>query len=283
MGKFKKSLICTLMGVLGLVLIPLFNVVDCSSNPVLTMSGVTGGEKAKISSVVNEINTLIIEDKDNTGITQTNIVTMTDVTEGGSDNGRTINITFNTTIYNELEQLQKQTIMEHILVTVENSNMSQISRSKIYNFISNNDKATSSLVRQLSEDVTADFASAYSSFKPFSGVVGWILGILTLAIFVLLGISISVDMAYIVIPLVQNFLSSSNANVKAKFVSVEAWQAVQEAEKSVGSDFKEPMTIYLKSKTKQFLAIGICLLYLVSGEIYDAIANIIDYFQGLLG
>ena len=44
----------------------------------------------------------------------------------------------------------------------------------------------------------------------------------------------------------------------------------------------ESLTIYLKLKMKQFIAIGICLLYLVSGQIYDLIASIIDYFRGVL-
>ena len=45
------------------------------------------------------------------------------------------------------------------------------------------DKSTSNLVRQLSNDVDADFAGAYMTFKPFTGVVGWILGLICLSIF----------------------------------------------------------------------------------------------------
>lgn len=278
MMKKLKALLCTLiMGVALIGLLPFFSSVECASNPVLTISGVTSGEKTKIEKTMNDCNTDIKSSEDS-GIGAIDVIKTTSDKDGSN---YIVNIEFDMSAYNNLGQASKQEVMRIILVNVEASSMSQMSRSKIYNFISNNDKSTSSLVRQLSNDVTADFASAYSSFKPFSGVIGWILGLITLAIFIMLGLTIVVDIAYIVIPIFQNFLSSESDKAKPKYVSSEAWNSVKGAEE--GTTFKEPLGIYFKLKTKQFLALGICVLYLVSGQIYNVIARIIDSFSGILG
>lgn len=278
MKKVKTYLLCILLGVLGL-LVPLFNIVECSSNPVLTMSGITTGEKNRIYKTVNDINSSIFADSN---IDSEFMVSIEDVSKK-SDATYTLNISFDNKIYSNLDQPQKQKVMSTMLIEIENSDMSQISRSKMYNFIANNDKATSSLVRQLSEDVTADFASAYASLKPFKGVLGWVLGILTLTIFIMLGLTIVIDIGYITTPFFQNLLSSENSNSKPRFISPEAWHSVQEAEKSIGGSYKEPLSIYGKTKTKQFLGMGLCLLYLASGYLFNVIADVIDFFSGFIG
>ena len=102
----------------------------------------------------------------------------------------------------------------------------------------------------------------------------------TLSIFIILGITVTVDLAYIVVPIIQNALSKDNASAKPKFVSLEAWNAVKKAEE--GNTFREPLGIYCKLKVKQFMALGICLLYLISGKIYTLIAWFMDMFSGVL-
>lgn len=291
-----RNYFCTLIGVVALTLLLLFDCVECtnnsifddSSNPVLTMSNVNNKEVATITNLCSTVNEEIANN-DSTGITVGTQVlgfkkdaTSDDTeVEDSLTETNTYNFVFNATAYNKLEQKQKQLTMEIILGGIDDSQLSQISKSKIYNFIVNSDKATASLVRQLSNDVTADFASAYASFRPFTGVIGWILGILVFAIFIMLGFTILIDISYIVIPLFQNFLSSSTDKKKPRLVSPEAWNAVKTAEASIGNGYKEPLSTYLGTKTKQFLAIGICVLYLVSGQIYDLIARIIDTFTVL--
>ena len=63
----------------------------------------------------------------------------------------------------------------------------------------------------------------------------------------------------------------------------EAIKAVEAAHNSSGTEYINPMGYYLKHKVKQLIALGICLLYLVSGKIYYLMAEIIDLFQGWLG
>ena len=72
----------------------------------------------------------------------------------------------------------------------------------------------------------------------------------------------------------------------AKFlVSHEATSAVREAE---GSDsgqgsYKYAIGIYLRRRAIALIILGICLLYLVQGQIYVFVGFIMDLVQGFLG
>ena len=287
----QKRFFSTLMGAVALWLLLFFSDVGYmafdlfsdTGNPIMTMSSVTNKEVSALQTLCDKTNRDVVENKD-TGVVDANMLQCK--SNGNSEintNNQIYDVCFNAVYYNKLEQLEKQETMSIILSNIDNSGLSQMGKTKVYNFISNSDKTTSNLVRQLSDDVKADYASAYASFKPFTGVIGWILGCLVLLIFVILGITITVDIAYIVIPIFQNFVSSQNEGQKPKYVSAEAWNAVKTAEQSIGNNYKEPLSTYLGTKTKQFLAIGLCLLYLVSGQIYNVIATIIDSFQGIFG
>ena len=45
---------------------------------------------------------------------------------------------------------------------------------------------------------------------------------------------------------------------------------------------KTPLSSYFKLKVKEFIVLGVCLLYLVSGQLYILVGYIVDYFQGFL-
>lgn len=194
---------------------------------------------------------------------------------------KTVNITINMNDYNKLSSKNKQAVMQYALDGIYNSQISKTNRNKIYNALCKQDETTSSLVRQLSTDVTADFGHAYEYFKPFSGPLGVTLGIIAFVIFILLGFTLLLDIAYITLPFLQGWLTKTDGT--ARLVSIEATNAVKEQESKAGSEYVNPLGIYLKSKIKQYIAIFICLLYLLSGQIYTLLANFMDYFSGLLG
>lgn len=191
-------------------------------------------------------------------------------------------ITVNMHDYTNLSEEKRQVVMDCALrgITSSTNNVARTSKTKIYNELCALDSTTSNLVRQLSSDVNADFVGAYNTFKPFSGVVGWIFGLITLGMFLVLGLTIVVDIAYINLPFIQNALTSDQG--KPRFVSLEAWDAVKEADSKAGERYVNPTTLYLKHKTKQYIIVCICILYLASGEIYNLISIMISYFRGLL-
>lgn len=281
---FRKNVLALVLLIMGVViwLSPNLVVSADTSNPVISISNPPNQDANTSGGAIADLCLTINNNIHARGIMKSNVAAVADtdfVTYSFSSN--VVNITINMTEYNKLGNKAKQDLMQVALDTTYNSNVSKTNRNKIYNALCKQDEPTSALVRQLSEDVNADFAGAYKYFKPFSGPLGVVLGLLTLAIFVILGLTLVIDIAFITLPFVQSLLL--NTDGKAKFVSIEAVNAVKEQESKSGSEYVNPMGIYLKSKTKQYIAIFICILYLMSGKIFSLLARFMDYFSGILG
>lgn len=207
--------------------------------------------------------------------------------ENDKDKDTLINIEVNMIEYRKLKEKDKQTVMQQAIntITSKETNISRMNKNKIYNNLCDLDISTSSLVRQLSDDVNADFNEAYSRyFKPWSGELGIALGVISLGMFISLTMMILVDLAYIVLPFFQMlFTDLGYKKNRPMFVSIEAVNAVREAESKSGQGYTNPVGVYFRSKAKQLIAISLCLVYLVSGEIYNLIGTIIDYFSMAIG
>ena len=256
--------IALLMGVV--VILPSFRVNAGIINPVLELNSSAG-----LDELCTNVNSISQE-----------VACFDFITQGTTTSGKT-KITLDMITYSSdaLTSSERQDIMETALTTINDSNsISGQSKTRLYNFIANQDTATASLVRQLSNDVNADFATAYSWFKPFTGTISTLLGISALVIFTALAFMIIVDLSYLTIPLVRYWLTKDDG--KARFVSNEAKIAIEEAEKDSSSG-KTYLGVYLKRKSVQLAILSICLLYLVGGKIYVLIGYIIDSFQGFLG
>lgn len=268
----KTRQLIALLFLLGVViaLLPIFSIKVHASSPTITIADMTTNnpDYTTIRDTVDLINQELVDELNITNFLSTSM------------DGDNMNVSLDSTRYLQLSQENKQKVMGICLNGVQNSGISASNRAKIYNFIADSDSAISSLVRQLSNDVTADFAHAYASFKPFTGVLGWILGIATFAIFTLLGLSIVIDISYIVIPPIQWLLLRTVESKKPPLISAEAWNAVKESESKNMN--KTPLSSYFKLKVKEFIVLGVCLLYLVSGQLYILVGYIVDYFQGFL-
>lgn len=252
-----KKIMSILLGVWFLI-IPQIVSLASASNPTLTVTTM-GGDSANIVAYCSEVN----------AYTEKKGFTFIDVRVSN----KTVTMVFDFTKYKRLKQSEKSEIMEVALSKVSNSNISTSSKNKIYNFISNQDESTASLVRQLKSDIKVDFARAYSYFRPFNSVVGVILGGIALLLMLTLTSTILLDISYISIPIIQNWLGS---NGKPKLVSYEAVESVKESE-STGRDAS---VIYLGKKSKQLIVVSVSILYLASGKIFEMIGGLIDLFQG---
>lgn len=274
-----KSSVAKLILILGVVLwlLPFFSftVYASTGNPRVSISTVNGRdtETQVIDETITEINTDIAAKFPDL----TDFLTVTNKS-GTTQSSYTIEM--NMLKYTKYTQLEKQKIMEYALNGIKNSDISTTNKTRIYNFIADSDSTVSSLVRQLSSDVTADYVGAYGIFKPWTGRIGIALGLLTLVTFALLGIAVAVDIFYITVPAFQLLVANFTNNDKPKFVSVEAFKAIKDAESDKGNG--SPLSLFFKLKTKQFIVMGICLLYLTSGKIYTLIAYIIDMFSGFV-
>lgn len=238
---------------------------------------------SKHQSVKNKDFIFIESEKDNSIKTDVN-------NDASAADSYYVTITCDWKTYNAYEKKQQQKVYQIVLSKLQDTNeVSAMVRTKVYNYFMDSDETTSQLVRQLSTDVTADYGTAYARIKPFTRWVSMIMGILAICIFMFLTISMLLDIAYIVIPTFQLFsddrgesgVSVGKINLTIFKISQEAVAAVKQAESGNGNA-QPPLTIYFKSKVKQVFVIGICILYLGSGEIYTLLASFIDMLTGFL-
>ena len=189
------------------------------------------------------------------------------------------NVEVNMTEYALLSNTAKESVMNGTLQIISDSTLASQSKTRLYNFVAEQDTAVSSLVRQLAQDTKSDFATAYSWLQPFSGTVSTIFGLLAILIFLFLGVTILIDVSYIVLPPIRLMLDKDSTN-KPSLISNEAFSSIKESE-SDSNNYKNAIALYFRKKTIQLVIIGVCLLYLVSGKLYMAIGWVIDSFAGV--
>lgn len=188
-------------------------------------------------------------------------------------------LSFSNNKYSKLTVDVRRGFMEKALLSTKESGLGSQVKNKVYNFIAEQDSTTSAAVKYLRSDASADFATAATWFKPFGSIFGVVLGLLSLFIFMFIGISIMVDIAYMVLPGVRVLIEGGMSG-KPKWVSPEAYSSVKESENSMeANNYKGYMGIYFKRRTPSILAMAIALGYLISGQIYDIIVYLIDAFS----
>lgn len=160
--------------------------------------------------------------------------------------------------------------------------------------------AGSQLLAALLSQTRPDFATANKIYTPFAGPVGTALGLISILIMAALGLTMALDLAYIVIPVFQMACGGSEGggaggpggggkkNSLGGFISSEAKAAVKAAEGGGGGqagsgEYKAAVGIYLKHRWIGLSILGLCLLYLVQGQIYNFVAWFVDLFSGFLG
>lgn len=142
----------------------------------------------------------------------------------------------------------------------------------------------------LLQDTKPDFVAAQAIWKPFSGPIGVILGLGAIAIMSLIGVVMVADIAYIALPPVRIFASESEngkgkKTIRSFLFTHEATNAVTIAENTGGNgngETKQALGIYFKRRVVMLIMLGICLMYLVNGQIYTLVGWILDLVSGFL-
>ena len=158
------------------------------------------------------------------------------------------------------------------------------------------DGAGSKFLNVILENTKPDFVSANAIYKPFSGIIGTVMGIIAVVGMALLGLVMVSDIFYIVIPPVRMLVADDGNGGEpgggrggrrgaSKIFSDDALYAVRVAEESddAGGSKKQALGVYLKRRVPMLILLGICLLYLVSGQIYTLVGYILDLVSGFLG
>lgn len=158
----------------------------------------------------------------------------------------------------------------------------------------------SKILQETLKNTGPDFVTANNIYQPFSGLVSTLLGLGAILIFALLGLVMVCDIAYITIPPFRLVMGGEGeggggggyggghggggGGAKSKLVSAEARNAVEASENS-GGDGKQKSALgaYFKTRIISLIILGLCLVYLIQGQIYVLIGWILDLFNGFLG
>lgn len=145
----------------------------------------------------------------------------------------------------------------------------------------------SKFMNEILSSAKPDFVSANKIFAPFNGIIGTVLGILAIAIMTFLGLVMVLDIAYITLPPIRLFVDDGNGgNGKtpiSKLFSYDAINAVKTAEEGGDNKGGHAIGIYFKRRIVMLILLGICLLFLVQGQIYEVVGWILDLVSGFLG
>lgn len=163
--------------------------------------------------------------------------------------------------------------------------------------LQNNAGMGSQLLATLLSETKPDYATANKIYAPFSGIIGTIIALVAILIMALLGVTMTMDIAYITIPAFQMACGGAEgaggqgqnkSGGVGALISAEAKKAVKAADDGGGGqagsgEYKAAVGIYLKYRWKGLTLLGLCLVYLIQGQIYNFVAWFVDLFSGFLG
>lgn len=144
----------------------------------------------------------------------------------------------------------------------------------------------SKFMGEILKNTKPDFVAANQIYKPFSGPISIAIGVIAVVMMGFLGIVMVSDIAYITLPPLRMFVDDGNGKPKSRIFSNDAIYAVQVAEEGDGGNSgnkKQALGIYFKRRIGMLILLGICLLYLVQGQLYTLVGYILDIVSGFLG
>lgn len=151
----------------------------------------------------------------------------------------------------------------------------------------------SRFLNEILKNTKPDFVTANQMYAPMSKYVSIALGFICVVVMGLIGIVMGCDIAYITLPPVRLLVSErsdsgggKNKVDSSKIFTHDAIYAVEcaENERDGGSGGgKQALGIYLKRRILALVLLGICLLYLIHGQIYTFVGMILDALNGFLG
>ena len=189
-----------------------------------------------------------------------------------------VNITVNTTDLKKLSFIKRITVMRLTLYVISKDNdLSNTKKTYLYNKVGNADSSISRYIRSIGDDTKVDFAGAYEAvYKYIQRPISIFFGLAVILIFILLAFTLCFDLVYITLPATQLVFSGVADGKRSFFVSMEARMAVQQSEASNAREYVNIVGIYLRNKSKQLVALSLCIIYLVSGQIYKPMGDLIN-------
>lgn len=136
------------------------------------------------------------------------------------------------------------------------------------------------------ENTKPDFVTANQIYKPFSGIIGTLLGVIAVVGMGVLAVVMVSDIMYIALPPMRMLVQEGkdkNGGKGSFLISSDAIYAVEQAEQNTDGSKKHAIGIYFKRRVVMLILLGICMLYLVSGSIFTLVGSILDLVSGFIG
>ena len=138
------------------------------------------------------------------------------------------------------------------------------------------------IMTALTSDLRPDFVRAKPIIDRFTGPINTVAAVILLVLFLLLSVSIVLDITYIGLPFFNNFVEGrQDGNFVGKLISQDAKNAYKEGFANDGSSGKAIM-FYLGKRSLFFLALGLIIMLLIMGKMYEVVGTILDLFSGLV-
>ena len=189
-------------------------------------------------------------------------------------------LSFSSSIYRSLSKDDQRKTMSFALKTIKESQLPSKVKTKVTNFIADQDRTVADSIQALNSDTSSELSSGYAWFIPFASPLSTVLGVLAIIIFVFLTVSIVVDVAYLTVGVFRQFLE--NGEGRPKFVSGEAWETAREVDMSLQSGtYKDYLVVYFRKRMSILIITSFVLAYLISGQIYSVFTALLDVFREL--
>lgn len=185
-------------------------------------------------------------------------------------------IYFDNNAYQGLYINQRKDFLRYSLTAIKKSNLKPKSKNKLYNFLSLQDGDASKILRSLEKDLTADIASGREVYLPFNGPVTTVLGLIALGVFIGVGITIVLDIAYLTLPMVYKAINNNPEGRIPKLVSQQAYFVARQRDEEVVQNY---MWSYLTKRSVAVALVMIALGYLSSGLIFEVVGNVVQVFS----
>lgn len=189
-------------------------------------------------------------------------------------------LSFSSNIYRSLSKDDQRKTMSFALKTIKESQLPSKVKTKVTNFIADQDRTVADSIQALNSDTSSELSSGYAWFIPFASPFSTFLGVLAIVIFVFLTVSLVVDVAYLTVGIFRQFLE--NGEGRPKFVSGEAWETAREVDMSLQSGtYKDYLVVYFRKRMSILILTSLVLAYLISGQIYGIFTTLLDVIREL--
>ena len=189
-------------------------------------------------------------------------------------------LSFSSSIYRSLSKDDQRKTMSFALKTIKESQLPSKVKTKVTNFIADQDRTVADSIQALNSDTSSELSSGYAWFIPFASPFSTFLGVLAIVIFVFLTVSLVVDVAYLTVGIFRQFLENSEG--RPKFVSGEAWETAREVDMSLQSGtYKDYLVVYFRKRMSILILTSLVFAYLISGQIYGIFTTLLDVIREL--